>query len=33
VLVTDATQTHLSGELVEVVAPPTHRTRIPVASG
>ena len=33
VRITDATQTHLSGELVEVLSPPTHRTRIPVAAG
>ncbi len=31
--VLDATTTHLSGRLVEVVAPAQHRTRIPVAAG
>jgi len=33
VLVTDATTTHLSGELVDVLAAPAHRTRIPVQAG
>jgi tRNA-2-methylthio-N6-dimethylallyladenosine synthase len=33
VLVTDATTTHLSGELVEIVSAPAHRTRIPVRAG
>ncbi|MFZ4518852.1 MAG: MiaB/RimO family radical SAM methylthiotransferase [Microthrixaceae bacterium] len=31
--VTDASVTNLRGELIEVVAAPTHRTRIPVAAG
>jgi tRNA-2-methylthio-N6-dimethylallyladenosine synthase len=30
--VTAATSTHLRGDLVEVVAEPVHRTRIPVAA-
>jgi tRNA-2-methylthio-N6-dimethylallyladenosine synthase len=33
VLVTDAGAHYLSGELVEVLAAPRHRTRIPVAAG
>ena len=33
VRVIDATTTHLMAEFVEVVAPPVHRTRIPVAAG
>jgi tRNA-2-methylthio-N6-dimethylallyladenosine synthase len=33
VRVTDASVTHLTGDLVEVLAPPAHRTRIPVAAG
>ncbi|MBM3663783.1 MAG: tRNA (N6-isopentenyl adenosine(37)-C2)-methylthiotransferase MiaB [Actinobacteria bacterium] len=33
VRVIDATQTHLVGELLDVLAVPTHRTRIPVAAG
>ena len=31
--IVDATTTHLSGHLVDVVAPAQHRTRIPVAAG
>jgi len=33
VLVTAATTTNLTGELVEVLAAPAHRTRIPVSAG
>jgi tRNA-2-methylthio-N6-dimethylallyladenosine synthase len=33
VLVTGAGPHFLRGELVDVVAPPRHRTRIPVAAG
>jgi tRNA-2-methylthio-N6-dimethylallyladenosine synthase len=33
VRVTDASTTNLRGELVEVLAAPTHRTRIPVTAG
>ena len=33
VLVTDAGTHYLAGELVEVLAPPRHRTRIPVSAG
>jgi tRNA-2-methylthio-N6-dimethylallyladenosine synthase len=33
VLVTDAGAHYLSGELIEVLAAPRHRTRIPVAAG
>ena len=31
--VVDAARHHLSGVLLEVTAPPSHRTRIPVAGG
>ena len=30
---TGAARHHLSGELVAVTAPPSHRTRIPVSAG
>jgi tRNA-2-methylthio-N6-dimethylallyladenosine synthase len=33
VRVTDAARHHLTGELVEVTAGPSHRTRIPVSAG
>jgi tRNA-2-methylthio-N6-dimethylallyladenosine synthase len=31
--ITDAAPHHLSGELLAVTAPPSHRVRIPVAAG
>jgi hypothetical protein len=31
--ITGAARHHLTGDLIRVTAPPSHRTRIPVAAG